>query len=180
MKMSMTKFVIEAFSADEAKQKALDYGLNIIRNVTGSWKNSDKPSIDSPDFKSFAESQFEKHKLTETTGVGLMVVLESGIKDTRKFPYEFVDNKVKGTIEKKRIFEIRLVENDKLVGQAENKSDAIRLAKKLMVTYKQDMVTKVVYRVLGDKGVAFKLKYAPSQKTTKGKYVVFGNINNSF
>lgn len=180
MKVNMKKFIIEAFSTEEAKQKALNMGLNVVRNVTNSWKANDCPDCNSEDFKQFAETQFEKHKMTDTTGIGFIVVVESGTKDTRKFPYEFVDNKVKGQIEKKRLFEIRLAESDKLIGEAETKGDAIRTAKELMCKYKQDMITKVVYRVLGDKGVAFKLNYAPSQNTTKGKYVVFGNLNDSF
>jgi hypothetical protein len=178
--MIMRKFEVKAFSQDEAKEKALEFGLKVVKNVTMSWKSADAPAINSEEFKTFCTEQFMKNKLDATTGVGLMVVVEPGTTDSRKFPYAFVDNKVKGSIEKKRVFEIRLAEDDKLIGEAETKGDAVRLAKELMVTYKKDMVTKVVYRVLGEKGVAFKLNYAPSTNTALGTYVVFGNINDQF
>jgi hypothetical protein len=180
MKMFMKKFVIKAFSQDEAKQKALELGLNVVKNVTNSWKNADSPAIESDDFKTFANEIFEKNRLSSTTGVGLMVVETPGVQDDRSRPYEFVNNVAKGSIEKKRIFEIRLAADDKLISEAETKGDAMRKAKELMSEYRQDIVTKVVYRVLGEKGTAFKLKYTPSIKTTEGTYVVFGNINDSF
>lgn len=180
MKMSMKKFVIKAFSQDEAKQKALELGLNVVKNVTNSWKNADSPAINSDEFKTFANEMFDKNKLSSTTGVGLIVVETPGVQDNRARPYEFINNVAKGSIEKKRIFEIRLAADDKLISEAETKGDAIRKAKELMSEYRQDIVTKVVYRVLGEKGTAFKLKYTPSIKTTEGTYVVFGNINDSF
>ena len=176
----MKKFVIKAFSQDEAKQKALELGLNVVKNVTNSWKNADCPSNSSDEFKTFANEMFEKNKLSATTGVGLMVVETPGVQDNRARPYEFINNVVKGSIEKKRIFEVRLADDDKLIGEADTKGDAIRLAKELMSEYRQDIVTKVVYKVLGEKGTAFKLKYTPSVKTTEGTYVVFGNIQDSF
>lgn len=176
----MKKFVIKAFSQDEAKQKALELGLNVVRNVTSSWKKAESPSINSDEFKTFANEMFDKNKLSATTGVGLMVIETPGVQDNRARPYEFVNNVAKGSIEKKRIFEIRLAADDKLISEAETKGDAIRKAKELMSDYRQDIVTKVVYRVLGEKGTAFKLKYTPSVNTTEGTYVVFGNINDSF
>lgn len=176
----MKKFVIKAFSQDEAKQKALELGLNVVRNVTSSWKKAESPSINSDEFKTFANEMFDKNKLSATTGVGLMVIETPGVQDNRARPYEFVNNVAKGSIEKKRIFEIRLAADDKLIYEAETKGDAIKKAKELMSDYRQDIVTKVVYRVLGEKGTAFKLKYTPSVNTTEGTYVVFGNINDSF
>lgn len=178
--MIMKKFEIKAFSLEEAKEKALEYGLKVIRNVTMSWKNSEFPDVNSNEFKMFAAEQFDKNRLNDTVGVGLIVVLQPGTADDKTRPYKLIDNKVKGSVEKKRVFEIRLSDNDQLVGEAYSKNEAIRKAKELMVEYKKDMITKVVYRVLGDKGTAFELKYSPSIKTAEGKYVVFGNINDTF
>ena len=47
--MFMKKFEIKAFSYEEAKLKALENGITIIRNVTPSFKN-EKPV----DFDAFA------------------------------------------------------------------------------------------------------------------------------
>lgn len=180
MKMFMKKFEIKAFSLDEAKEKALACGLKVVKNVTQSWKNADSPDIDSTEFKTFATEQFTKNILDDTTGVGLIVVVEGGVADNRQRPWTLIDNKPKGEIEKKRVFEIRLAESDKLVGVADFKQEAIVKAKELMTEYKQDMVTRVIYKVLGEKGVAFKLNYTPSVNTVEGTYVVFGNTKDSF
>lgn len=181
MKMNMMKkFKIKAFSSEEAKEKALTCGLKIVKNVTMSYKNADSPNIDSSEFKTFAEEMFTKNKLNDTTGVGLMVAIEPGTMDRKSRPWKLIDNRPKGTIEKKRIFEIRLKDSDKLIGEAESKMEAIRKAKELMSEYKEDMITRVIYRVSGEKGIAFKLNYAPSINTVEGTYVVFGNINETF
>lgn len=176
----MKKFEIKAFSLEEAKEKALKCGLKVVKNVTMSYKNADAPDINSDLFKTFAEEMFTKNKLDDTTGVGLIVVVEPGNADNKARPYKLIDNKPKGTIEKKRVFEIRLANSDKLVGEADSKNEAIRKAKELMSEYKENMVTRVIYRVLGEKGIAFKLDYFPSINTNEGTYVVFGNINDSF
>lgn len=170
MLMFMKKFEINAFSFEEAKQKALDLGITIVRNVTMSFKN-EKPE----DFDAFAEAMLKKNKLENTTGVGCVVVMEAGSADTRERPYEVINNNVEGSLTKKRVFEIRKKSDGLTVGEAETKGQALREAKKLMKDLREDLVCKQVYHVLGDKELAFTLKYVPSVRTKEGRYVVFGN-----
>ena len=73
----MKKITINAYSFEEAKQKALNEGITIVRNVTPSFKK-ETPE----DFDEFAQRMLEKNKLTNTTGVGCVVVTEPGSADT--------------------------------------------------------------------------------------------------
>ena len=168
--MFMKKITINAYSFEEAKQKALEVGITVVRNVTPSFK------MENPvDFDVFAQQMFEKNKLTNATGVGCIVVSEAGSADTRERPYEFINNVTEGQLTKKRVFEIRTVSDDTLVAEAETKVEAARLAKAAMKTAKQDLVCKQVYRVDNDHALAFSLKYVPSSNTKLGTYIVFGN-----
>lgn len=175
----MRKIEIVAYSLEEAKEKAAEMGITVVRNVTQSWKNANSPMSDA-EFKVFAVEAMEKQRLTDASGVGLIVAVNPGSKDTKKRPYEFVNNVVDGTRNLQRVIEIRLKDTDELVGEASKKDDAARLAKELMVKYRKDMVATIVYRVTEGKDIAFELNYSPSADAKEGKYVVFGNDKNSF
>lgn len=172
--MIMVKYEIKAYSLEEAKEKAAEMGLTVVRNVTQTWKNAGSPLTDK-DFKTFAVDVMAKNRLTNTEGVGLIVAFTPGSKDTRERPYKFNNNVIEGKRSIKRVYEIRLKDTDELVGEADVKGDAIDLAKSLMVKYKKDMVATIVYRVTEDKDVAFTLDYVPSVTAKEGTYVVFGN-----
>ena len=166
----MRKLTINAYSFDEAKQKALEEGITVVRNVTPSFKKENPV-----DFDVFAQQMLEKNKLTNATGVGCIVVAEAGSADTRERPYEFINNVTEGQLTKKRVFEIRTASDDTFVAEAETKVEAARLAKVAMKTTKQDLICKHVYRVDDDHALAFSLKYVPSSNTKLGTYIVFGN-----
>lgn len=168
----MQKFVINAFSFDEAKEKALENGFTIVRNVTLSYKN-ENPSDEN--FDTFCESILKKNKLDATTGVACVIVKEAGSADTRERPYEFINNKVEGTLTKKRMFEIRTTDDDVLIATADNKAQAARLAKAAMKNIKKDLICKQVYKVDDAHEKAFTVKYVPSANTKLGTYIVFGN-----
>lgn len=170
MLMIMKKFEINAFGLEEAKAKALEMGISVIRNVTTSFRN-EKPV----DFDLFAEEMLKKNKIDNATGVGCIVVIEAGSADTRERPYELINNVTEGSLTKKRVFEIMKKSDGTLVATGETKGDAIRAAKNAMKTLREDLICKQVYRVVGSHELAFELKYVPSANTKEGKYVVFGN-----
>lgn len=170
MLMIMKKFEINAFGLEEAKAKALEMGISVIRNVTPSFRN-EKPV----DFDLFAEEMLKKNKIDNATGVGCIVVIEAGSADTRERPYELINNVTEGSLTKKRVFEIMKKSDGTLVATGETKGDAIRAAKNAMKNVREDLVCKQVYRVVGSHELAFELKYVPSANTKEGKYVVFGN-----
>lgn len=170
MLMIMKKFEINAFGLEEAKAKALEMGISVIRNVTPSFRN-EKPV----DFDLFAEEMLKKNKIDNATGVGCIVVIEAGSADTRERPYELINNVTEGSLTKKRVFEIMKKSDGTLVATGETKGDAIRAAKNAMKTLREDLICKQVYRVVGSHELAFELKYVPSANTKEGTYVVFGN-----
>lgn len=166
----MKKFEINAFGYEEAKAKALEMGLTVVRNVTLSYKK-EQPV----DFDEFAEEMIKKNHLDNAEGVACIVVIEPGAADTRERPYEYVNNNAKGQLKKKRVFEIRTIKSDTFIGEAMTKGDASKLAKSAMKEIREDLYCRQVYKVLGDKGLAFTLKYKPSVNTKEGRYIVFGN-----
>ena len=170
MLMIMKKFEINAFGLEEAKAKALEMGISVIRNVTPSFRN-EKPV----DFDLFAEEMLKKNKIDNATGVGCIVVIEAGSADTRERPYELINNVTEGSLTKKRVFEIMKKSDGTVVATGETKGDAIRAAKNAMKTLREDLICKQVYRVIGSHELAFELKYVPSANTKEGTYVVFGN-----
>lgn len=173
--MILQKYEINAFSLEEAKEKAHELGMSINRNVTQSWKNNNSPTYNN-DLKLFAVDMLDKHHITEA-GIGIIIVIEPGSKDTRQKPYTFVNNVVLGPKEKQRVFEVRTKDSNQLVCETLTKDEAIRKAKEAMIDFKEDMVCKVYYKVLNGKDVAFNLNYTPSASTKEGKYLVFGFIN---
>lgn len=165
----MKKFEIKAFSYNEAKEKALEMGIAVVRNVTPSYKR-DMPV----DFDAWAGEILKKNHLDSATGVGLMVVRENGSADTRERPYELLNNIVEGSLTKKRVFQVR-TKSGNVIGETDNKEDAIRLAKKNMKDVREDMTCVQLYKVLAPKDKAFDLKYVPAIGTKEGSYIVFGN-----
>lgn len=173
----VVKYEINAFSLDEAKQKATEMGLTVVKNVTPSWKNAGEPKFGTNDFKTFMVETLEKKRLANSTGVGVIVTMEPGTADDRQRPYTFNNNVMEGSRATKRYFEVRLVEDGGLIGRYETKGEAARAAKAAMVHIKKDLYCEIVYRVVDpEMAIAFKVDYTPSTKTKMGKYVVFGNI----
>lgn len=173
----VVKYEINAFSLDEAKQKAAEMGLTVVRNVTPSWRKAGEPVFGTNGFKSFMVDALDKNRLTNSTGVGLIVATDAGTADNRQRPWTFNNNVKEGSRATKRYFEVRVAEDGGIVGRYETKGEAARAAKAAMVDVKKDMYCDIVYRVIDpDMAVAFTIDYTPSVKAKMGTYVVFGNV----
>ena len=170
----MKRFEIKAFSIEEAKAKAAEMGLTVVRNVTMSWKNAGSPVTDKS-FKEFAVDSLQKNHLANAEGVGLLVVITGGSADTRERPYKFNNNVVEGKKNIERVYEIRRKDTGAVIGTAAMKADAEKLAKNLMADVKTDLECVIVYHVTEGKDLAFTLDYTPSTNTKEGTYIVFGN-----
>lgn len=175
----MRKFEVSAYSLEEAKAVVFDeYGVKATQNVSQSWKNVGSP-LSGKEFESFCLEMMEKKRLDGVEGVGLIIAVTPGSKDTRERPYKYKNVVVEGKRKMERVIEIRLKKNDEVIGTAASKGEAEKLAKKLMLEYRQDMYAAVVYHVKEGKEVAFELDYAPSVSAQKGRYIVFGNEKSS-
>lgn len=180
MFLTMKKFEVSAYSLEEAKATAMnEFGIKVTQNVTQSWKNAGSP-VSGKEFENFCVDILDKKRLTGVEGVGLVIAITPGSKDTRERPYKYKNVTSEGKRQMERVVEIRLKATDEVVGEAKNKGEAEKLAKKLMLTYKQDMVAVITYHVKDGKELAFELDYAPSQSAQKGRYIVFGNEKSGF
>lgn len=173
--MFMKKFVINAFSYEDAKNQAAEMGLTVVRNVTNSWKNAGAPARESKAFADFATAILAKNRLSDAEGVGVMVVENGGSADTRERPYKYTNNIVEGKKTVERVYEVRRKDTGALVASASKKDAAEKLAKKAMSSIKADMECNIVYHVKDGKDLAFTLQYVPSANTKLGTYIVFGN-----
>ena len=174
----MIKKEFEVYSYEEAVAAAEAEGYKVIRNKTNSWKTAGSPVGDAA-LKTFANAQFEKEKLAGVAGVGFMVVVSAGSKDTRERPYTYENVVTDGRMATERTYEVRRVDNGELVvslaGEGATKDAAIKAAKEVMSEVKADLRIEVVYRVKDGKNVVGNLKYVPSINAQKGRYIFFGN-----
>lgn len=174
----MVKKEFEVYSYEEAVKAAEDLGYTVTRNKTASWKNAGSPVGDAA-LKNFATDQLAKEKISNVPGVGVMVVVTPGSKDTRERPYTVENVVTEGRMLTERTFEVRRVDNGELVlslaGDGANKESAIKAAKAAMVDVKADLDVEVVYRVKDGKSIVAHIKYAPSINTRTGRYIFLGN-----
>jgi hypothetical protein len=174
----MVKKEFEVYSYEEAVAAVEAEGYKVIRNKTASWKNAGSPVGDAG-LKTFANEQLAKEKLTSVPGVGFIVVVANGSKDTRERPYTYENVVTEGRMATERTYEVRRVDNGDLVvslsGDGATKDAAIKAAKEIMADVKADLNIEVVYRVKDGKNVVGRLKYTPSVNAQKGRYIFFGN-----
>lgn len=174
----MVKKEFEVYSYEEAVAAVEAEGYKVIRNKTASWKNAGSPVGDAG-LKTFANEQLAKEKLTSVPGVGFIVVVANGSKDTRERPYTYENVVTEGRMATERTYEVRRVDNGDLVvslsGDGATKDAAIKAAKEIMADVKADLNIEVVYRVKDGKNVVGRLKYTPSINAQKGRYIFFGN-----
>lgn len=173
--MYMKKITINAFSEKEAREIAIENNLPVVRNVTPSWLKAGSPAVGTDAFYEFATAMMKKTHLENTTGAGLLVVEEKGSTDTRKRPYNIINNVTEGTKKYETLYEVRRKEDGYLIGTARKKKDAMKLAKKAMVDVKADMECRIVKVAKDNKDLAFTAEYVPSTNTKTGTYTVFGN-----
>ena len=102
---------------------------------------------------------------------GIIIAVTPGKKSSRRKPYKLVNSRRVGDIKLRRIVNIHKKSNDELVGSAPNKTEAMELAKRLMIGCKEDLYGKTIY-VSDD--IDFELNYSPSSNSSIGQYIIFG------
>ena len=170
--MKITKII--AHSTKEAIEIAKEQGIKVVRNVTPSYQAQDDINTED-ELRDFAEKMLKKNRLADQEGVGCIVVQMAGSADTRKRPYEFINHKNNGPSKKVRVFEVQKKSDGQVIGTALSKKEAIYLAKNKMREYREDLICKQCYRILGENEIAFALDYVPSINTKEGIYIVFSN-----
>lgn len=171
-------------------------------NCTQAWIKAGKPVPGSSLFKRFAIQQLtEKTKNTE--GLGLYIVLEQPIIDTRKRPYTIINNVAKGTRTWTFKYQVRedeivvdkvpnVVEDDDgelvktgytqeisiakvglVIGEYDSKQDAINAAKELTIL-KHKNYSIIPIKVPDLIPVAAYSLYTPAAGTKMGTFIAFG------
>lgn len=180
---SMIRKEYSVYSYAEAVAAVEADGFKVMRNKTNSWKAAGSPVSDK-DFKVFATAQMEKEKLVDVPGVGFMVVVAPGSKDTRERPYTLENVINEGRLNTVRTYEWHRDDTDEVVltlsGKDATKDAAIKAAKERMSELKTNLTLKIVYRVKDGKDVAARLKYTPSVNAEVGKYIFVGNEVSAF
>lgn len=75
-------------------------------NATQAWRRAGSPNVNSKAFRRFIIDQLNK-KTKNEPGLGIHIVIEPPIRDTRKHPYIIINNKTPGTRDWKIAYEIR-------------------------------------------------------------------------
>lgn len=171
-------------------------------NTTTAWEREGKPIPGTVQFKRFITQQLmEKTKLV--AGLGLYIVLEQPIPDTRKRPYSLINNVVRSTREWNLIYQIRedeivvdsftvkevdfdgnLVPGDikkdisvskvgSVVGEYNSKAEAIAEAKKL-TTITHKNYSIVPIKIPDKTQIAAFVLYSPSSNSKEGTFIAFG------
>jgi hypothetical protein len=189
--MSFRKLEVKAFTKEEASAQA---PFTILRDATQSWKNEGKPMLKSLD--EFIARYLNKHT-KGAAGVGCIIVLDSGVADSREKPFKVNDitnevitgkalriNKETGDKEEvdttKRKFTTTYVivdneTNEILHKSRETKAEAKKALADIYASgYKGNVTCYYTKEVTEGEPRAFTAEYTPSISTKLGSYLVFG------
>lgn len=166
----MQKIEIQAHSLEEAKLIAFQEGITVVQDATKSWKKAGSPIL-TKELNIYAADFLEEKGMFDFKGAGIIITVASGIEDTRKNPFKINSTRRKGRCKLKRVIEIRTQKNDTLLGTANNKTEAIALAKQLIKKYQESIYGKTVYL---SADIDFEMEYTPSVRAQLGQYIVFG------
>lgn len=119
----------------------------------------------------FAADYLDSKGYFNFEGAGIIIVAAKGAKSEIQKPFNIINARRKGKCKTIRSVQIRKKSNNEVVAIAPNKTSALKLAKKLIRTYKEDLYGKTVYVA---KDIDFEAKYDPSVREILGKYIIFG------
>lgn len=166
----MQKIEIQAHSIKEAKIIAFQSGITVIQDITKSWKNAGSPIL-TKELNVFAADFLEEKGMFDFKGAGVVIAVSPGVEDTRKNPFKIKNARRVGRCKLSRVLEIRTKKENKLLGTACNKTEAIALAKELIKKCQEDIYAKTVYY---SNDIDFQIEYVPSVRAQLGQYIVFG------
>lgn len=158
----------KGFSMEEAAAN-VDFPHGVKFNATPAYKKA----IGQVGFelKKFAREYVDK-KIKGAPNVGFYVTLESAVADVRQRPYKEENIPTPGKRKYKTVYQIFTPDN-RLVGQADKKDDAVKLGKELIGSHKVDFEIRLAKVVSEGEPIAARLTYTPSVGTKEGSYIFF-------
>lgn len=172
----MDILLIKAHTIREAKLIASQYGLEHVANVTFMWEKIRYKN--SRSLKAFQIDTLMRRRIWEKKGFGCLINLDN-TKDYRiRHNWEVVDyKKTNGKRPVQKIYEIKLASDNTVIGRTTGKKNALKLAKKLMMKYRENITCSVVWQVMEGKDKAFDLNYIPEENK---RFIIFGFINGKY
>lgn len=164
---------IRAYNYKDSTEVAKQYGFEECKNVTRQWIKAGRPTKKNKLKEFQVEMMIGKFKNWIRPGRGLVISYKPGV-HYRRVQWKLT-HFVKGYQKLKFMYEIRLESDGALIGQAIDKYHAMRLAKKLMRTYREPIIGYAVLKNPQPGYKTFKLEHA---ETEKGRYIVFGPKKN--
>ena len=171
-------------------------------NATQAWNKAGKPIPGTLDFKRFVIQQLAE-KTKSVPGLGIHIVIESPIKDTKKRPYTVINKKTEGVrdwhysyfiqeaelsvnelptletdidgnvIQGEKEIDITILNRGAVVDITDNKADALQRVKELTTQTHKDYAILVV-QTPDISPIAGYSIYTPSAGTKKGTWIAAG------
>lgn len=136
--------IVEAqgYSKDKALATTdLDIALDRLKNATQAWKKAGSPVSDKT-VKTFVEGYFKKNKST----VGIYIVVDAAVDDTRSRPYTIVNEVTNGARKYKTYYQVKeaeLVVKEKTVEKEVTNEEGITETVEEKVKYAKVVSTEV-------------------------------------
>lgn len=166
----MRKIEIQAHSLEEANIIAFQQGVTVVLDATKSWRKAGSPIL-TKELNIYAADLLEEKGMFDFKDAGIIITVSPGVEDTRKNPFKINSTRRKGRCKLSRTIEIRTQRDNQLLGTANNKTEAIALAKELIKKYQENIYGKTVYY---SNDIDFEMEYSPSVRAQLGQYIVFG------
>ena len=153
----------------KAAQENVNFPYEVKFDATQAWKKvKDNPGFS---LKEFAKDYAEK-KIKGASGVGFVITVDAAVEDVRSRPYKEKNEATTGRRKWKTNYSIYTPDNV-LLGEADKKDEALKLAKKLIVDAKVDLTIRVTKKVVEGQNIAAELVYSPTKGSKDGSFIFF-------
>lgn len=152
----------------------LEFNLPIKFDATRAY-NSYVQETKNPDIKEFAK-EYLKKKVKDIPGAGVVIVLDSAVKNSRIRPYSVTNYPTSGKRSYKMAYQ--LVDQDgKIHGIVYDKSQAESVSKEIITRENGAVISitaQIIKTVVAGTSEGFKISFTPSTGSKEGSYVFFG------
>ena len=116
----MKRLEIRAYNLEDAKVKAFEQGITVIKNVTKDWKAAGQPIL-TKQLDAFGARILEENNLFPFNNAGVIIAINKGKKPLMRNIFRFVNFPKKGPRKMKRVVEIRNLDTDEFIKNLEHK-----------------------------------------------------------
>ena len=113
----MKRLEIRAYNLEDAKVKAFEQGITVIKNVTKDWKAAGQPIL-TKQLDAFGARILEENNLFPFNNAGVIIAINKGKKPLMRNIFRLVNFPKKGPRKMKRVVEIRNLDTDEFIKKA--------------------------------------------------------------